>query len=149
VTIATYPQHRDEGISRYVAADGAHQPLDLILARNLMSVLETPSFMVDNEGVLVFYNEAAGALLGKRFEETGRLSREQWNEIGPVDLEGNPISSGDLPLTVALREGRPSHGRFNICTDESTVVEVETSAVPLISGGNFHGAMVVFWPVRK
>jgi PAS domain-containing protein len=149
VTIATYPQHRDEGISRYVAADGAHQPLDLILARNLMSVLETPSFMVDNEGVLVFYNEAAGALLGKRFEETGRLSREQWNEIGPVDLDGNPISSGDLPLTVALREGRPSHGRFNICTDESTVVEVETSAVPLISGGNFHGAMVVFWPVRR
>jgi PAS domain-containing protein len=149
VTIATYPQHRDEGISRYVAADGAHQPLDLILARNLMSVLETPSFMVDNEGVLVFYNEAAGALLGKRFEETGRLSREQWNEIGPVDLDGNPISSGDLPLTVALREGRPSHGRFNICTDESTVVEVETSAFPLISGGNFHGAMVVFWPVRR
>jgi PAS domain-containing protein len=149
VTIATYPHGRDAGISRYVAANGAHQPLDLILARNLMSVLEMPSFMVDTEGVLVFYNEAAGALLGKRFEETGRLSREQWNEIGPVDLEGNPIDSGDLPLTVALREGRPSHGRFNICTDESTVVEVETSAFPLISGGNFHGAMVVFWPVRK
>ncbi len=74
--------------------------------------------MVDTERVLVFYNEAAGALLGKRFEETGRLTREQWNEIGPVDLEGNPIASGDLPLTVALREGRPSHGRFNICTDE-------------------------------
>jgi PAS domain-containing protein len=127
----------------------AHQPLDLILARNLMSVLETPSFMVDTDGVLIFYNEAAGALLGKRFEETGRLTREQWNEIGPVDEEGNPIDSGDLPLTVAMREGRPSHGRFNICTDERTVVEVETSAVPLISGGKFHGAMVVFWPVRR
>ncbi len=125
------------------------QPLDLILARNLMSVLETPSFMVDTDGVLVFYNEAAGALLGKRFEETGRLTREQWNEIGPVDSQGNPIASGDLPLTVAMREGRPSHGRFNICTDERTIVEVETSAVPLISGGVFHGAMVVFWPVAK
>lgn len=125
-----------------------HQPLDLILARNLMSVLETPSFMVDTERVLVFYNEAAGALLGKRFEETGRLTREQWNEIGPVDWEGNPIDSGDLPLTVALREGKPAHGRFCICTDEHNIVEVETSAVPLISGGTFHGAMVVFWPVR-
>src|SRR3954453_23014299 len=90
-----------------------HQPLDMILARNLMSVLETPSFMVDPDGLLIFYNDAAGALLGKRFEETGRLTREQWNEIGPVDPEGNPINSDNLPLTVALREGKPSHGRFN------------------------------------
>ena len=125
----------------------AGQPLDLILARNLMSVLETPAFMVDTEGVLIFYNDAAGALLGKRFEETGRLTREQWNDIGPVDRAGNPIPSQDLPLSVALREGRPAHGRFNICTDSRAILEVETSAVPLVSGGTFHGAMVVFWPV--
>jgi PAS domain-containing protein len=123
------------------------QPLDLILARNLMSVLETPAFLVDVAGVLVFYNEAAGELLGKRFEETGRLSREQWNEIGPVDPVGNPISYEGMPLTVALREGRPAHGRFNICTDARAIVEVETSAVPLVSDSHFHGAMVVFWPV--
>jgi hypothetical protein len=112
------------------------QPLDLILARNLMSVLETPSFLVD----------AAGELLGKRFEETGRLSREEWNAIGPVDGEGHPIPSENMPLSVALREGRPAHGRFRMCTDQRVIVEVETSAVPLVSGGDFHGAMVVFWP---
>jgi PAS domain-containing protein len=126
----------------------AQQPLDLILARNLMAVLETPSFLVDDDGVMVFFNEAAGDLLGKRFEETGRLSREEWNEIGPVDASGNKINSEDMPLTVALREGRPSHGRFFMCTDQNSIVEVETSAVPLISGGDFHGALVVFWPVK-
>lgn len=124
------------------------QPLDLILARNLMSTLETPAFLVDVDGVMVFYNEAAGALLGRRFEETGRLTREQWNEIGPVDTEGNPIASENLPLAVALREGRPAHGRFHICTDSRAIVEVETSAVPLVSSGDFHGALVVFWPRR-
>jgi PAS domain-containing protein len=128
-------------------AAAAQQPLDLILARNLMSVLETPSFLVDDEGVLVFFNEAAGEMLGKRFEETGRLTREQWNAIGPVDREGNMIDSHDMPLSVALREGKPAHGRFNICTDQQKIVEVETSAVPLVSGGDFHGALVVFWPV--
>lgn len=125
------------------------QPLDLILARNLMSVLETPSFLTDVEGSLIFYNEAAGALLGKRFEETGSLTREQWNEIGPVDASGRPVSAEAMPLTVALREGRPAHGRFCICTDSRAIVEVETSAVPLVSDGDFHGAMVVFWPVAK
>jgi PAS domain-containing protein len=123
------------------------QPLDLILARNLMSVLETPSFLVDDEGVLMFFNGAAAEMLGKSFEETGRLTREQWNAIGPVDGSGRPVDSEEMPLTVALREGRPAHGRFNIRTDENRIVEVETSAVPLVSGGDFHGAMVVFWPV--
>ncbi|MDX6666348.1 MAG: hypothetical protein QOG68_2554 [Solirubrobacteraceae bacterium] len=124
------------------------QPIDLILARNLMSVLETPSFLVNDQGVMVFFNEAAGEMLGKRFEETGRLTREQWNAIGPVDAEGNMIDSEDMPLSVALREGRPAHGRFNICTDQNNIVEVETSAVPLVSSGDFHGALVVFWPVK-
>jgi PAS domain-containing protein len=130
-------------------AASAQQPLDLILARNLMSVLETPSFLVDNDGQMVFFNEAAGDMLGKQFEEIGRLSREEWNAIGPVDAEGNPVHSEKMPLAVALREGRPAHGRFHICTDQDNIVEVETSAVPLVSGGDFHGALVVFWPVAK
>src|SRR3954447_14001553 len=130
-------------------ADAAQQPLDLILARNLMTVLEIPSLLVDAEGVLVFFNEAAGELLGKRFEETGRLSRDEWNEIGPVDPAGNPLDSTGMPLRVALREGRPAHGRFNICTDERSIVEVETTAFPLVSSGDFHGALVVFWPVDR
>jgi PAS domain-containing protein len=125
------------------------QSLDLILARNLMTVLETPAFLVDNDGVMVFFNEAAGDMLGKRFEETGRLTREQWNAIGPVDAAGNPVSSEKMPLAVALREGRPAHGRFCMCTDQQAIVEVETSAVPLIAGGDFHGALVVFWPVAE
>jgi PAS domain-containing protein len=131
-----------------MAATNGQQPLDLILARNLMTVLETPAFLVDNEGAMVFFNEAAGHLLGKRFEEIGRLNREEWNQIGPVDAQGNPVADQKMPLAVALREGRPAHGRFYICTDQDNIVEVETSAVPLVSGGDFHGAMVVFWPVE-
>lgn len=127
----------------------AQQPLDLILARNLMSVLETPSFLVDNDGQMVFFNEAAGDMLGKQFEEIGRLSREEWNAIGPVDANGKPVTSEKMPLAVALREGRPAHGRFCICTDADKIVEVETSALPLFSGGDFHGALVVFWPVAS
>jgi PAS domain-containing protein len=124
------------------------QPLDLILARNLMSVLETPSFLVDSDGQMVFFNEAAGDMLGRSFEEIGRLSREEWNAIGPVDAEGNPVSDQKMPLAIALREGHPAHGRFKIRTDQNAVVEVETSAFPLVSSGDFHGAMVVFWPVE-
>jgi PAS domain-containing protein len=56
----------------------AQKPLEMILARNLLSSISTPGFLVGEEGALLFYNEAAGALLGRRFEETGSLSAEQW-----------------------------------------------------------------------
>ena len=64
------------------------KPLELILARNLMSALSTPAFLVDEGGVLVFYNEAAGALLGKRFEELGTVGAEEWGSLfGPFDKD--------------------------------------------------------------
>ena len=62
------------------------KPLELILARNLLSSISTPGFLVDKDNGLVFFNEAAGSLLGKRFEEIGRLPFEEWSAMfGPLD----------------------------------------------------------------
>jgi PAS domain-containing protein len=105
--------------------------LELMLARNLIATLVTPAFVVDSQGVMTFFNEAAGSLIGRHFEESGRLSREEWNEIGPVDERGRPEPSEKLPLTVALREGRPALGAFRIKTDDDSLLEVEASAIPL------------------
>ena len=129
-----------------MAATDQH-PLDLILARNLMTVMETPAFLVDHQGAMVFFNEAAGQLLGKSFEEIGKLNKEEWNRIGPVDAEGREVHDRKMPLAIALREGKPAHGRFHICTDQARIIEVESSALPLHSNGDFHGALVVFWSV--
>src|SRR6476620_1396243 len=86
------------------------RPLELILARNLMSALSTPAFLVDEGGVLVFYNEAAGALLGKRYEELGTVGPDEWGSLfGPFDDGGEPIPYEELPLVSAVRDGRPAH----------------------------------------
>ena len=64
----------------------AQKPLELILARNLLSSISTPAFLVDERGTLVFFNEAAGALVGRRFEETGALEPREWGEaFDPFD----------------------------------------------------------------
>lgn len=124
------------------------QPLELILARNLIASMTVPSFLADAAGSIVFYNDAAGDLLGSRFEETGRLSREQWAAIGPFDEHGE-LTGQKLPLTTALRENRPAHGRFRICTDTTGLEMVETSALPLMGTNGLTGAIVVFWPSRE
>jgi PAS domain-containing protein len=125
------------------------QPLQLILARNLVASITVPGFVADADGNVVFYNEPAGQMLGRRFEETGRLTREEWSEIGPFDADGNPLDWDALPLTTALRDNRPAHQRFRICTDERTIIMVETSAVPLTAADGHHGAIVVFWPAGE
>ena len=121
------------------------QPLVLILARNLAAGVTVAAFVTDDEGTIIFYNDAAGELLGRRFEETGHLSREEWAAIGPVDEDGNALHAS-APLTHALKDNRPSHQAFRICTDHRGVLMVETSALPLTGPDGFHGALVLFWP---
>ena len=65
------------------------KPLELILARNFLTSLSTPAFLVDERGALIFWNEAAGALLGMSFEEFGRMPADEWGKtVGPFDSEG-------------------------------------------------------------
>ncbi|MCP9490048.1 MAG: PAS domain-containing protein [Solirubrobacteraceae bacterium MAG38_C4-C5] len=41
------------------------QPLELILARNLISIVQVAAFLTDAQGDVLFYDEAAGAILGR------------------------------------------------------------------------------------
>jgi PAS domain-containing protein len=126
----------------------ATQPLELILARNLMSSLTIPSFLVDSEGMLVFYNAAAGELLGKRFEEIGRRSLPEWSaDHAPFEENGREIPTEELPFTIAVRESRPAHKCFQISPDGGAPVDIEASAFPLAGANGSQGAIVVFWPV--
>ncbi|HET8639332.1 MAG TPA: hypothetical protein VFL89_03690 [Solirubrobacterales bacterium] len=123
------------------------RPLELILARNLMSALSTPAFLVDEGGLLVFYNEAAGILLGKRFEELGTVGPEEWGSMfGPFDTQGEPIPYDELPLVVAVRNGRPAHGNFEVRSTDGALHSVEVSAFPILTAHGSQGAIAVFWP---
>jgi PAS domain-containing protein len=123
------------------------QPLDLILARNLISGIKLAAFLVDPDGVLVFFNDAAGELIGRRFEEVGRLDREEWNsQFGPFDEFGQLMPTDGMPLTQALRDGLPAHDRFRVSAGEGDeLVTVDVSALPLMTAEGFQGAIVVFW----
>jgi PAS domain-containing protein len=123
------------------------RPLELILARNLMSALSTPAFLVDEGGVLVFYNEAAGILLGKRFEELGTVGPEEWGSMfGPFDEGGERIPYDDLPLVRAVRNGRPAHAEFTVRSTDGLTHTVEASAFPILTAHGSQGAIAVFWP---
>jgi PAS domain-containing protein len=126
------------------------RPVELILARSLIATLTTPCFLVDEEGIVVFFNDAASVFLGVRFEEVGRMGPEQWGtQFGPYDEGGRRVPLERMPLTIALRHGRPSTARFRIHSVKGVEHDIEAAGVPILTMEGTRGAMVFFWPQEE
>ena len=122
------------------------RPLQLILARNLMAMLSTPAFLVDEEGVLVFYNDAAGAVLGK-------ASRGRPHELRRMDHRLRSVRQGRRD---ARDRGAAAHHRLAATAPRSRASRfagsmapstIHVSAIPIVSTAG-SGAMAIFWPVE-
>ncbi|MDX6719273.1 MAG: fold [Solirubrobacteraceae bacterium] len=125
------------------------RPVELILARGLMSNLTTPALLVDAEGTLVFFNEAAGELLGLPYEAAGPMDlRDFSTRFVTVAQDGRPLATEELPLAVALRERRPVHLRFRVRSARGDEHEIEDSAFPIVGNNGLRGAMAIFWDVE-
>jgi PAS domain-containing protein len=128
--------------------EAAQKPLQLILARNLLASLSTPAFLVDAPGDILFYNEAAGALLGRRFEGNGQMSAQEWlGTFGPFDPTTNePIPLEEQAMTKSLRANRPAHAKAVIRSTDGTEHKIAVSGLPIVGADGFTGAMIFFWP---
>ena len=122
-------------------------PIEIILTRQLAEYLSVPLFLVDPKGDLLFYNEPAEALLGRRFEETGGMAAEQWSSaFKPFDDRGQPIAPADLPLMITLATRLPAHKRFRIVGHDGVSRRIEVTAIPIAGlTGAFLGAAALFW----
>jgi len=126
----------------------AQRPIELIQARSLISSLRTAAFLVDEAGTLLFYNEAAGELLGMRFEDAGEMPPDDWgSRFRPREPAGRELAVEELPLTIALRDGQPGHARMEITGADGEDHRIAVSAIPIRGQGGQHGAFAIFWPV--
>jgi PAS domain-containing protein len=121
-------------------------PVELIMARGFMANLSTPAFLVDQQGVLVFYNEAAEDLLGLTFGEAGPMPAEEWTaRFDPTGPDGQPVRAEALPLGIALLEGRPAHAPLRITSGAGRAEQIQATAFPVIGRGGQTGALAIFW----
>ena len=121
--------------------------LVLILARDMAARLATPMFVVDAVGTLVFFNEAAEALLGGTFADIGEVDVDRWAEtFRSVDDDGSPIDRRDLPLGIALMDGRPAHRALSVIGADGVTRRISATAIPLQRHpGETVGAVALFW----
>lgn len=125
----------------------SQQEIEVILSRHLAEYLAMPIFIVNPEGDLMFYNEQAEAILGRRYNETGAMPASEWSTaFHPADEEGNPIPPEELPLMIAIRERKPAHKIFHIRGLDGNMRRIEVTALPLIGQANrFLGGIAIFW----
>jgi PAS domain-containing protein len=118
----------------------------LILARDFAATLTTPMFVVDSEGDLVYFNEAAEPILGRPFAET-QLSAEEWSTaFKPVDDDGLAVPLEELPLGIAFMTGKPAHRPFRILSADDVQRDLEVTAFPIYaSDRHLVGGVAVFW----
>jgi PAS domain-containing protein len=121
-------------------------PVELIMARGFTSNLATPAFIVDSDGSLIFFNEAAGELLGVHFEEAGAMGPEEWGRrFEPTDLDGRPLPPEELPLSIALTGARPAHRPMRIRSALADNHDIEVTAFPVVGRTGQRGAIAIFW----
>jgi PAS domain-containing protein len=125
----------------------AQQPVELILIRQWASYLAMPIFLADADGNLVYYNEPAEALLGRRFDEAGEMPAGELATIFQTAAEdGSPLPSEAIPLGIALLQRRPSHRRLRFKGLDGVWRLIETTAFPIEGQGGRHlGAVAIFW----
>ena len=122
-------------------------PVELILSRQLAECLGTPAFLTDTMGNLLFYNEPAEDIIGRRFEDTGEMGRDEWGTVFKYkDDAGNSIPPEELPLVKTLMNRLPYHSTFWIENLQGRAERISATSYPIIGRAErFSGAIAIFW----
>lgn len=121
--------------------------IEIILNRQLADCLSIPVFITDRKGNLVYYNEPAELILGKRYDDTGEMPAKVWATIfKPMDEFFEPLSPNELPLVKTLRNCNPYHKTFWIENLTGKKEKISLTSYPIIGrGSKFLGAVALFW----
>ena len=126
------------------------QPIEVILLRQLASYLAIPVWIMDGEGRLHYYNQAAEPLIGRAFEDQDPIEASELEELFVTTTEdGDPLPNEQLPIVIALTERRPSHGRLRYQSLDGLSHLIDLTAFPITGQGDRHlGAVALFWEVH-
>lgn len=120
--------------------------IEIILNRQLADCMAIPVFITDTAGNLLFYNEPAEEILGKRFEDTGEMAVTEWGTIFKnKDDYGSILPTEELPLVKTLAKQLPFHKTFWIESLQGKAERISVTSYPIIGrSGKFLGAVAIF-----
>ena len=120
--------------------------LVLILAREFAANLATPTLITDHLGRLIYFNEAADAILGRSFAELGEQGEGWTLKFAPRTLDDVPLRPEETPGGRSLRTQRPVHEDFRITGLDGIDRDISATVFPLFAHvDELSGAVAIFW----
>lgn len=122
-----------------------HHDVELILARQLAGYLAVPIIIIDPKGTVVFYNEPAERILGRRFDEGGPIPPGQWTAAFEFrDEAGSLVPHEKMPLAAALRTRTLVHMNMSMRGLDGTRHRISEAGIPLIGNGRRFVGVLAF-----
>jgi PAS domain-containing protein len=121
--------------------------VEIILIRRWGSYVALPLFLIGADGRLLYYNEAAGELLGRHYDESAMMSADDLAELfATATRDGELLPADGLPIVQALRTRRPAHGALRFVALDGVSRDIDVTALPLMGqAGRFLGVLTAFW----
>lgn len=129
------------------SVERALKSLALIRAKHLAESVTTPMLLTDQEGTLIFFNEAAEVLIGHTFADIGPLGASDWQKRFDVrGRDGAPFPLEAMPGWLELQTERPGTGHIVLRRADGADLMLAVCAFPLFTAQRqFDGALVLFW----
>jgi PAS domain S-box-containing protein len=118
-----------------------------ILAREFASNLATPTLIVDADGMLIFFNEAAEDLVGGTFAEVGEMTIAQFSDtFAPRSDNDDPLPQERRPTRIAFEEKRAAHEEMTVTSLDGVERQIGVTAFPLFAQKDeFVGIVAIWW----
>ena len=131
--------------------DALQREVEIILIRRWASYVTLPLFLIAADGELMYYNDVAGKMLGRPFDESDPMTADELSEIFATSTDkGAPMPSEQLPAVRALRAREPAYGRIRYRALDGRDWSIEICAMPLVGlAGRFLGVLVAFWEANE
>jgi len=122
--------------------------LVLIIAREFASNLATPTLIADDQGRIVFYNEAAEEVIGTTFAEAGEMPLDEYSASFAPRERGSEeaLPPESLPIRIAFDERRAVHKQLRATSRDGVDRDIAVTAFPLFAHADeFVGIVGIWW----
>jgi PAS domain S-box-containing protein len=126
--------------------------IEIILFRQLVTYITTPSFILDVDGSILYCNSAVEKISGFKFSEIGESHIKHWQSLfSPKDKNGNLMPLEESPLYIASTQYSLAHGEFYIMNlQEVELKKIELFAIPILNNTHtFLGVIAFFQEVKS
>ena len=124
----------------------ASQEIELILSRQLSEYLSVPMALIDHDGKMIYFNEAAGFILGKQFDENGEIDLRDWNgRFFNNESFSDGMDLHEIPFFKVLSMRQLLQGEYSMRNFEEINQKLMIVCVPLVGLAQRElGALIFF-----